>query len=84
MVKDSIDNSDSNNVSVLSPLLKAAEEGNVEAQYHLGLCYFAGVGVKMNYVTASAWFVKAAEQGLPKAQYALGYCYIRGMGLTKD
>ena len=65
-------------------LCKAAEEGNAEIQYHLGLCYFAGVGVKQNYVTASEWFRKAAEQGLPKAQFALGYCYVRGMGLTKD
>lgn len=84
MLEDFINNSDSNNVSVVSAVRKAAEEGNAEAQYHLGLCYFVGVGVKQNYATASEWFRKAAEQEIPKAQYFLGYCYIRGMGVTKD
>ena len=42
---------------------KAAERGNVGAQYHLGYLYFSGRGVKMNYEEALKWYKLAAKQG---------------------
>jgi len=42
---------------------KAAEQGNAEAQFMLGYCYKAGIGVEANGAEAEKWFHKAAEQG---------------------
>ena len=41
----------------------AAEQGNAEAQFMLGYCYKAGIGVEANGAEAEKWFHKAAEQG---------------------
>ena len=50
---------------------KAAEHGNVVAQYNLGVCYYYGEGVNQDYSKAYALFTKAAEQGYAEAQDAL-------------
>ncbi len=42
---------------------KAAEQGNAEAEYFLGLRYAQGRGVPKDYVKANYWFKKAAAQG---------------------
>ena len=42
---------------------KSAEQGDVEAQYQLGLCYYHGEGISKDYKKAAKWFNKAAEQG---------------------
>ncbi|MCY4141250.1 MAG: tetratricopeptide repeat protein [Rhodobacteraceae bacterium] len=42
---------------------KAAEKGDVDAKYHLGLIYFDGNGVPENYVQAFCWLELAALQG---------------------
>ena len=42
---------------------KAAEQGDPDAQFHLGLCYDEGCGVPENKAEAIKWFQKAAEQG---------------------
>ncbi len=41
----------------------AAEQGNAEAQYNLGLMYLEGQGVKQDNVEAYAWIRTAAAQG---------------------
>ena len=41
----------------------AAKQGNAEAQFMLGYCYKAGIGVEANGAEAEKWFHKAAEQG---------------------
>jgi TPR repeat protein len=51
---------------------KAAEQGNVEAQFHLGLMRAHGHGIAQNDEEAVKWFRKAAEQGNAEAQYNLG------------
>mgnify|MGYP006343379143 CR=1 FL=1 len=63
---------------------KAAEQGNVAAQYNLGVCYKIGLGVQQDYAEAVKWYRKAAEQGLADAQYNLGYCYEAGQGVSQD
>ena len=52
---------------------KAAEQGNAEAQYRLGLSYYNGEGVPKDYAQAAFWWRKAAEQGEDTAQYNLKY-----------
>jgi len=39
-----------------------AEQGNVEAQYNLGVIYAEGRGVAKDETEAVSWFRKAAEQ----------------------
>jgi len=44
-------------------LLAKAEQGNVDAQYILGVCYQYGDGVGKDEKKAVEWYMKAAEQG---------------------
>ncbi len=44
-------------------LRAAAEQGNAEAQYNLGLMYLECQGVKQDNVEAYAWIRTAAAQG---------------------
>ena len=57
---------------------KAAEQGDADAQYNLGVMYDAGQGVPQDYAAAVSWYRKAAEQGYAGAQYNLGVMYERG------
>ena len=63
---------------------KAAEQGNAEAQYSLGRCYYNGEGVGKDFTKGVYWYGKAAEQGHAEAQYNLGKCYYYGEGVNKD
>lgn len=66
-------------------LQKAAEQGFDEAQYMLGCCYIAGLGVEKDYVKAMEWTRKAAEHGYAPAQNNLGCFYERGgYGVPQD
>lgn len=62
----------------------AAEQGNVEAQCKLGVCYSNGDGVEKNDGEAAKWFRKAAEQGNVEAQGVLGISYYNGIGVAKN
>ena len=63
---------------------EAAEQGNVRAQYNLGLCYENGNGVEQSYTEAVRWYRKAAEQGDAEAQYNLGVSYDHGNGVEQS
>lgn len=63
---------------------KAANQGHVNAQSHLGLMYNNGLGVTKDYVKAVEWYQKAANQGKASAQYELGKMYENGYGVSKD
>ena len=52
----------------MEELIKQAEDGNVEAQYQLGLAYYNGDGIKQNNNKAYYWFQKAIEQGCVEAK----------------
>ena len=65
-------------------LTKAAEQGQVDAQYKLGICYEYGRGVIKNLEIAVQWYAKAAEQGNAFAQDRLGQCYEYGKGVIKN
>jgi TPR repeat protein len=47
---------------------KAAEQGDDNGQYRLGLMYGVGQGVPQDDVLAHMWFNLAAAQGLEKAE----------------
>jgi len=64
--------------------LAKAEQGNVDAQYNLGIMYYHGEGVPKNLDEALHWFHLAAEQNDADAQYNLGFMYGKGEGTKKD
>jgi len=70
-----------NNLEILK---SAAEEGDVEAQFKLGRCYYYGEGVEQDKAEAVKWYRKAAEQGNADAQNSLANCYALGEGVPKD
>ena len=53
----------------------AAEQGNPEAQFLLGLQYKVGDGIDKDRGEAVKWLRKSAESGYAEAQYALGDFY---------
>ena len=65
-----------------------AEQGDMEAQLHLGRMYGTGEGTEVNYEKALYWWEKAAEQGDVRAQFATAdmyYCsYGEGMSWDKE
>ena len=52
-------------------LHKAAEQGDADAQFNLGLCYSKGEGVAQDKAAAAKWLRKAAEQGHQAAKEKL-------------
>jgi len=68
-------------VSLVQPL---AANGDVKAQYSLGVLYYRGEGVPQDYAESARWYRKAAEQGYADAQYCLGFMYTNGYGVPKN
>ena len=58
----------------------AAEQGDMEAQFHLGRMYCQGEGTEVNYEKALYWWEKAAEQDDVRAQFNVGLIFFRGLG----
>ncbi|KAJ3335003.1 hypothetical protein HDU93_006863 [Gonapodya sp. JEL0774] len=63
---------------------RAAEHGNLQAQFDLGDCFYFGQGHAIDHKEAVKWWRKAAEQGSVQAQYNLGVMYANGQGVQKD
>lgn len=55
----------------LADIRKAAEQGDVDAQYRLGDAYYYGQRVEKDLVESVKWYRKAAEQGCALAQSRL-------------
>ena len=65
-------------------LKSMAENGDVKAQYNLGMKYYHGQEVAQDDNEAMKWYLKAAKKGYAKAQYHLGTMYADGLGTMKD
>ena len=76
--------SESNFTEAFKYCKKAAEQGEVHAQYNLGIMYANGRGVKQDLFNAKEWYQKAAEQGYADAQYSLGFMYRYGHGVRQN
>ncbi len=63
---------------------KAAEAGNPEAQFRLGVMYGNGDGVPLDHGQARAWFEKAVAQGHENALITLAWMYANGTGVDMD
>jgi len=66
-------------------LLAAAEAGDVEACYRLGLAYRQGTPPRpKDDLSAALWFRKAAAAGHREAMAALAEAYLGGHGVLRD
>ncbi|MGY8436295.1 sel1 repeat family protein, partial [Klebsiella pneumoniae] len=74
----------SDRYSTLTRLKSAGENGDVEAQYALGLMYLYGEILDVDYQQAKIWYEKAATQNDPRAQVKLGLMYANGLGVNQD
>ena len=65
---------------------KAAEQGNMDAQFNLGRYYEDSWVVEgtHGYEEAIKWYTKAEEQGDMRSQYHLGHLYFHGLGVKSD
>lgn len=61
---------------------KAAQNGNVDAKYNLGVIYERGDGIEIDYEKAARWFLSAAKDGHKDAQYNLANMYSKGAGYS--
>ena len=71
-------------VTELKWITLAAEQGDADAQFSLGLMYLQGLGVFLNNKTAVKWYRLAAEQGNVAAQFNLGWMYHKGLGVAQN
>ena len=62
----------------------AAERGQPDAQYNLGVLYMKGLGVRSDRQEAFRWFRLAADQGLAQAQFEVGRIREQGWGVAPD
>jgi len=58
-----------------SEFKKAADAGDMNAQYNLGVMYEHGHGVEQSDLTAGEWYQLAADNGHPEAPMALQLLY---------
>ena len=65
-------------------VVRAAENGNIDAEAQLGWMYSTGRGVPQNFFEASRWYYLAAVQGHAEAQFQLGLLYNKGQGVPQD
>ena len=68
----------------MKEIVPLAKAGNADAQHLLGLMYYMGRGVAIDYRAALAWHRKAAEQGQADAQYVVGAMYYTGNAVSAD
>ncbi|NCF23949.1 MAG: sel1 repeat family protein [Gammaproteobacteria bacterium] len=62
----------------------AAESGDADSQYGMGLLYSEGIVVPMDDLQALNWFGLAADQGHGEAQYKLGVMHANGWGVPMN
>jgi TPR repeat protein len=63
---------------------RAAEQGDVNAMFNLGVKNEAGKGLPQNFEKAVARYMQAAEAGHAKAQYNLALKYFTGEGVKRS
>lgn len=68
----------------LEELRQAAEAGDAEAQFRLGVLYGNGEGVELDHRLAEQWFSRAARQGHEDALVNLAWLYATGTGVDVD
>ncbi len=73
-----------NKVEAFNWMLKAANAGFAEAEYHVGKMYETGFGTSQDPAEALMWITKAANHYYPQADYELSDMYASGERLAYD
>ena len=69
----------------LDTVRQAAEQGDADAQFYLGVMYASGQGVPEDDAEAVKWYRRAAEQGeKAEAQLSLGFMNYLVEGVPKN
>lgn len=68
----------------LEKLENLAESGNSNASYELGLRYYKGIGVDVDFTKAKGYFEIAFNNGCTAASYYLGVMYYNGQGTATN
>lgn len=68
----------------VASLRAAADRGDKDARYNLGMMYYNGDGVEKSYSTAFSYLKPLAEEGYTKAFFPVAEMYHGGRGITKD
>jgi hypothetical protein len=70
--------------AVFADTLKAAEQGDSDAEYRLSHMYAQGTEVDSNKQEALMWLERAAKHGDIQAQYEFGNALREGLGVVQD
>lgn len=68
----------------LAELHEAAEQGDKQAQAHLGMRYRDGDGVPRDRGEALRWFRMGADRGCAEGMDHVGFMYLKGWGVPED
>lgn len=68
----------------LEDVKKLATNGNVGAEYSLGMRYANGNGTRQDYREAMRWFLRAADAGSVRAQARVATWFWAGRGTQQD
>ena len=68
----------------IEALLEAADQGDDEAMFALGVAYDFGEGVEQDHAKAVEWYLQASELGNIDAMYNLAVSYQIGEGVEAD
>jgi TPR repeat protein len=74
----------SGEIRTYNTVLTKATNGDPLAQYNVGVCFSAGLGVEKDSAKALGWWRKSAAQGNAPAMYNLGYSYMNAVGVQAD
>jgi uncharacterized caspase-like protein len=70
--------------TALKVWMSAAQGGDPDAQYYVGVLYEKGAEGQPNFSQAASWYEKAAERGVSRAAVNLGRLYEQGLGVGKN
>jgi hypothetical protein len=70
--------------TALKVWMNAAQGGDPDAQYYVGVLYEKGAEGQPNFSQAASWYEKAAERGVSRAAVNLGRLYEQGLGVGKN
>ncbi|MGE0642581.1 MAG: caspase family protein [Nitrospira sp.] len=70
--------------TALKVWMNAAQRGDPDAQYYVGVLYEKGAEGQPNYAGAANWYRQAADRGNRRAAINLGRLYEQGLGVEKS
>lgn len=63
---------------------RAADHGQISAFYHVGHCYYEGLGTAQNFEKAAEYFLGGVKGRDENAMNAMANCFRDGKGITKS